>query len=219
MKLEDIKTDVLFLTRTVKAQYTDAELLRSINSGYDDLVLQIWKSDNEWRYDEGVDHLPIACANLVKGQRDYQIPSEARTIERVEVNMGGENIRLSPMPEDDPGTHENKEGTPRFYYIKGRSLYLFPTADKAVDEGLCVYLSKSVNPLEEDTDEVKVDREFVRYIIMSAVRDWFFSTKQTREYRNALNEIERMKQDIQDFYSKRNRGLRKGFKVRRQNYL
>ena len=217
--LADIKKNVLFLTRTVEAQYKADELLRNINAGYDDLVLQIWKADSTWRYDEGIDHLPIAVTNLVKDQRDYQLPTEARRVERVEVEIDGDVRTLTPIVDTQVLNHKDNSGIPSHYYIKGRSLYLFPVANKAVEGGLSVYLSKSVTPLVEDEDEVKVDREFSRYPAFSAVRDWYFSTKQTREYQKALNEIDRIKQDIVGFYGSRNSGYKRGFSVKRQNYL
>ena len=217
--LADIKKDVLFLTRTVEAQYKDDELLRNINAGYDDLVLQIWKADSTWRYDENITHLPIAVADLVKGQRDYQLPTEARRIERVEVEIDGSVRTLTPVVDTEVVNHKDNEGTPSHYYVKGRSLYLFPTASKAVDGGLVVYLSKTVTQLEEDTDEIKVEREFARYPVFCAVRDWYFSTKQTREYEKALNEISRIRQDIVAFYGSRNTGFRRSFSVKRENYL
>jgi len=215
--LQDLRKDTRFLARVKESQYPNSDIDRNINIAYDDLVLNIWRTDGSWKFDEGVNTLPIVSTSLVIGQMDYQIPTSARKIEGVEVIIDGSRHKLNTITPEDLSKHSDETGTPRVYYMKGRSIYLFP---QPVKEGtLEMHISKSVTPLENDEDEPKVDREFHRYLSYSATRDWYFGTKQQREHDRVEQKMQMLKEDIRDFYNRRNQGYKKKFKVKRQNYL
>ncbi len=216
-KLELI-SDTLFLGNTVSTQYTSTPLLNNLNRYYDEVVLEIWKWDATWRFDKSVDTLPIAVTDLEKGVRDYSIPTDARRIKKIEVlDKSGNTVVLEPTSPDM--VKENDiEGTPKHYYIEGRSIYLYPMADQDISEGLILYMSRSVDALVEATDEPRIDSEFHRYLSIGAAMDWYFAKGDTRKSRELERKLDKMKMAIKDFYSNRNEKYKSGFKVRLQNY-
>ncbi len=216
MNVTELTSDTLFLSNTVSAQYKAEPMLNNLNRYYDEAVLEVWKWDATWKFDKGVGTLPIATTDIKKGKRDYQIPTEARRIKKIEF-VDNNIIVLQPTtPEAVKGGDE--EGTPKYYYLEGRSIYLYPKSKKDVDEGLKIYISRSLEPLALDSDEPKIDSEFHRYLSIGAAMDWYFAKGDTRKARELERKLEKIKLEIKEFYSNRNQDYKSGFKVRVQNY-
>ena len=219
MTTAELILDTLFLSNTVLTQYKKEDILRNLNLAYDDIVLEIFKADATWKYDEGVGVLPFIVTDLVKGQRDYQLPSNARRIERVEVkDKNGVWRILTPISPDLSQPENNTEGIPNSYYVKGRSIFLFPLSNSDRKDSLSVFISKSSTPLKEDTDEPKIDREFDRYLSIGASLDWYFSKGNISKSREMERRLDRMKMAVRDFYSKRNESYVSKFNVKKENY-
>ena len=219
MNLTELTADALFLSNTVLTQYKQEAITRNLNYYYDELVTEIWKTENSWKFDKGHDTLPIATTDLVEGQRDYQLPTEARKIERVEVlNSNNDWVLLEPIVPEDAPAESDKDGTPNKYYIKGRSIFLYPLPRESKDQGVAIHLSRSVEPLVETTDEPKVDREFHRYLSIGAALDWYFAKGNVSKSREMERKLEMLKRAIKDFYSTRNTDYKSRMKPRLQSY-
>lgn len=131
MTKAELVLDTLFLSNTVSTQYKAIDILRNLNMYYDKIVLEIFKSDATWKYDEGVGNLPTIVTNLVQDRRDYQLPTEARRIERVEIkDKNGKWRILTPISPDKSDEENDDTGTPNKYYVKGRSIFIFPLSDE-----------------------------------------------------------------------------------------
>ena len=216
----ELKLDALFLSNTVTGQYKPADVLRNLNHYYDEAVLEIWKADNSWKFDKGHDTLPTATTDLKEDQRDYQIPSTARKIEKVEILDKNDNWQtLTPIVPQDVQVSDDETGTPKYYFVKGRSVFIYPLSDEDRDQALRIHISRSVDLLTDDTDEPKIDREFQRYLSIGAALDWYFSKGNVSKSREMERKLEGMKQTIKQFYSTRNEDYKATFKPKRQSYL
>jgi hypothetical protein len=91
-------------------------------------------------------------------------------------------------------------------------------ADKDIENGLTLSISRSVDPLVENDDEPRIDGEFHRYLSIGAAMDWYFAKGDTRKARELERKLERIKVAVKDFYSNRNQNYKSGFKVKLQNY-
>jgi len=213
----NLTLDTLMLSNTVSAQYKAADLLRNLNSHYDDIVAYIWSVDGSWRFDEGVDYLPIGETNLVKDQADYQLPSTARRIHKVEIlDRNGNTRELTPLSEKQQPT--DQKGDPTSYKMVGRSIILSPVPEYNYTKGLIIYMSKSVTQLVDGTDEPKIDREFHRYIVYGATRDWYFAKTNITKKREMEREMDKMKLQIKDFYGQRHTDYDAKIKPKLENY-
>jgi len=208
------------LSNTVSAQYKPTPMLRNLNLHYDDVVAYIWSVDGSWRFDEGVDYLPVAEAAIVSGQADYQLPSTARRIHKIEIlDSDGYRHLLAPFSiKQEPTNPETETGTPTHYKAVGRSIVLYPQPDYAKNDGITLYLSKSVTQLSADADEPKIDREFHRYLSYGATRDWYFSRSNITKKREMEREMDKMKLQMRAFYAQRHTDYNAKINVKLENY-
>lgn len=221
MTLNDLIVDTLFLSNTVSTQYKQEVIIRNLNRYYDEAVLEIWKNDSHWRFDESLEDLPIAVGDLEVGQLDYLLPSDARKVERVSVIYNGKEIRLKPIVKEDIKGEMEQTGQPRSYFVEGRSLFLFPQSDKEVEDGLIIYVSKSATPLTVDEygdDSPRIDSEFHRFLSIGAAYDWYFAKGNITKSRELERKLGNLRQEMKEFYSGRNTAYRAKFKRRLERY-
>lgn len=145
--------DVLFLTRTTTASYALADITRNINQAYHDVARLIWGVADDWQYDDSnKTDLPIATTTLVHSQQDYELPSTAQLVERIEILDNNSNYQLvSPIDKSDINIslteYYESDGLPAFYDLVGRSVFLYPAPSSAsvtTTAGLKVYFSRDV---------------------------------------------------------------------------
>ena len=221
MQINDLITDTLFLSNTVSSQYKQEAIIRNLNRYYDEAVLEIWKNDSTWRFDESIDELPVAIGNLEKDQIDYLLPSDARKIQRVEVVYDGRTIRLKPIVKEDIHGCIEKSGIPQGFFVEGRSLSLYPQSDKDVEGGLILYVSKTTTPLsigEGVDDSPRIDSEFHRFLSIGAAYDWYFAKGNITKSRELERKLGQMRQEMKEFYSGRNANYKSRFKRKLERY-
>ncbi len=220
MNLTELKADTLFLANTVAAQYPSEAIKRNLNVHYDTAVLNIWNAVSDWEFDEGVTNLPIAYTNLVADQDNYQLPTEAREIDRIEVkDQNGNFVRLTPIDHNaEPTIETNQKGMPNRYDMIGRSIMLYPIPNYNADEGLLIKMSKSVTQLDEGTDEPKIEREFHRLLSLGAAMDWCIAKGNPTKKRELEREIMKLKRKLTAFYSQRNKDYTAKIVPRRNDY-
>lgn len=220
MQLSELKLDTLFLANTVLTQYKAIDIERNLNTYYDEIVSDIWREDNTWKFDDSSDTLPIAVSSISSGQSDYQLPTDARQVEGIELDLGDNNIKtLNPVSiYDIKHRSDDSESTPTKYFLKGRSIMLFPVPDEDIDDGLIVYVSRSVTQLEESTDEPKIEREFHRFLSIGAAKDWYFVKGNFNKVRELERKLERMRMRIIKFYQNRNQDYTPRINPTRMNY-
>lgn len=204
MTLGELIIETLFLSNTVTSQYSNEDIIRNLNYYYDEAVTEIWKADGSWKFDDHIDDLPIVIYPLVKGRRDYELPTDARRIEKVKISYNGNiETEIKPINIED-AKESNSQGQPNSYLLRGRAINLYPSSNKDVPGGLIVYLSRSVKKLKDLNDEPRIEREFHRYLSTGASYDWYFSKGNINKSRELERKLEKMKINIRDFYSKRN---------------
>ena len=140
-------------TKTISGNTTLLkDFTRRINNRYSQVDYLIFESHGGWKYDDlNKTDLPIATADLVNDQDNYEIPDEALNVERVEVkDTNGEWIKLAPFRKELEETAldelYSESGTPEYYELVGRSVILRPTPstnNMGVDSALKIYFSRS----------------------------------------------------------------------------
>jgi hypothetical protein len=142
----------------------DTDRLREFTAYANKVGHKIWHwiflSQGVWKYDDA-NHtdLPQATTNLVDAQATYALPSDALTIERVEVkNSNGDWFRLRQIIENQiPGAIEEFNETdnePVYYRLIGNTIELFPASNYDSTNGLKVYFDRdSVDFTYDDTTQ------------------------------------------------------------------
>jgi len=155
-----------------------------INAWYRRVNIWIWENSGAWQYDDSNQtDLPIATTDLVAEQQDYEMPSDALTVNRVEVMDDEGNYKLlSPFDQSEQkasamSEFEETPGFPRYYDLIGRSIFLFPkpaAADVTTSAGLKLYFDRDIEVLEstDTTTEPGFAANFHRILSLGACRDY-----------------------------------------------
>ena len=135
----------------------DNNLLRrftkNLNAWYRKVNTLIWQATGTWEYDDSsYTDLPIATTTMVDAQQDYELPSAAQRIDRIEVkDSGGIWHKLNPIDKAMIGgaldEHRKTDGLPVEYDLLGRTIMLYPapaTASITAANGLKVYFSREI---------------------------------------------------------------------------
>ena len=138
------------ITISSSGDYTLKDFTLAINRGMSKIWSLIFSAKSGWKFDDGNNtDLPQGTTNLISGTSKYPLPSEALTIERIEVDDGDGNkvvVDLVSQEEVDQAVPEflNNGGTPRYARILNGTAETFPTPDYTVVSGLKVYFSRDM---------------------------------------------------------------------------
>ena len=223
MTLADITTRVYFLTKTNSSSYANADLLISLNKAIERCVSLIMKADSRWQFDDtNQTDLPIATATITSGQQDYQLATSHLTIDRVEVkDSAGNWTALSQIDQQELkgseqialAEYQSTTGVPVEYDVVGGSIFLYPTPNYTQASSLKVYFTRPpvAYVLTADlTDSTKVpgfNSLFHDLIPMHIAFDYAV-VNGMQSANGYLANIQRMEQELNDFYGLRNRDYR-----------
>ena len=214
----------------------DTDLLnrftRMLNDRYNQTSNWIWKASGDWQFDDrGQTTLPEATTDLVGDQQDYELPSTAQKLMRVEVkDQNGDYHVLRAFDESAVKGIAMSEwyetaGIPIFYDIKGRSLILYPkpgTGFVTLSAGLKIYVSRDVIQFNSTatSQEPGFSLNFHRMIPLGASLDYSIGAGKF----NTVNAIKPLiletRTDMQEFYSRRHRDpILPKIKPNTENYI
>src|SRR3990167_6329620 len=152
--ISDIQAEARLLSDSDSTSYTDAQLWRRINQGYEETVSLILNCDGRWQFeDENFTTYPIATTTLVDSQNDYSFETAHLEIERVEVkDSGGLWHLLSPIDISQVGEAIDEfykiDGLPLYYDKNGKSLLLYPApaaGSVTLAAGIKVYFKRTAD--------------------------------------------------------------------------
>jgi hypothetical protein len=201
---------------TVTGSYTSyalADITRNINQHYLNTVRRIWDTVAGWQYDDSNQTtLPIAYTTMVHNQQDYELPSTAQRVQRVEIKDSAGNwellkqidihdIRSMAMPE-----YLETAGMPQKYDLVGRSIMLYPTVSSAyatLASGLAVYVDRepTLFTSASTTASPGFASPFHRILSLGAAIDY---TKDKGAQDRLVAMKIRLERGLVAFYSKRN---------------
>jgi len=204
---------------------------RLINSWYRRVNSIIWEVTGDWEYDDSNwTDLPIATTDLVDEQQDYEIPSTAQKVDRVEVKDSEGNYQLiTPIDKSQIKTSamtefEETSGMPIYYDLLGRSLFLYPKPDAAsvtLTAGLKIYVSRDVDAFlyTDTTKEPGFVSNFHRILSLGASYDYAFSYEMGTKANFLKGQINELREELRDFYGARHRAMPVRISPKRRNYL
>lgn len=232
MKYSDIKGDIHFLTNTDDNSYEEADLVRNLNSWLRQVWIWIENSDADWKFgDSNKTTTPIGKTDLVKGQQQYAIPSDALTIDRLEIkDENGGWIKLRDIDETDVDIaldeFQDSDGTPIYYDMMGNSIYLYPAPDYNSSSGLKGIFARDVDEFSSgDSDFVPgIPVIFHRALSYGAALDYCVANSASSKeadirrliYGGSTNRG--LKSEIEEFFAKRQKDSSPRFGIDVGNY-
>ncbi len=203
--------------------YSNADIARNSNNWYRRAVNLIWETVGDWEFDDtNASDLPVATTDLVDGQEDYELPSGAQTIERVEV-MGndGNYVLLLPITKEQIKSEAMTEqfengGLPEYYDMVGRSVVLYPTpltSEVTLTDGLKIYVSRDIDEFNstDTTQEPGFANNFHRFISVGSALDYANAKGMTDKIPVFKGQLDSIQAEMQQFYARRHE---KDFKLR-----
>lgn len=149
MTYSDIKTKVYFYTKTNSNSLGDSVIVTLINSAVDRPTSLIMQYDRRWNWDDtNQTDLPIATADLVTNQQDYQLSVAFLEILRVELkDSNGNWTKLEPFNQSDLKyttltDYQKTAGTPIQYELIGSSVFLYPKPSYTQTASLKIYYQR-----------------------------------------------------------------------------
>ncbi|MHA1483136.1 MAG: phage adaptor protein, partial [Candidatus Heimdallarchaeaceae archaeon] len=212
----------------------DAALLKrfttDINTYYKRANSWIWESTGTWEYDDSnYTDMPIATTTLVADQQDYEIPSTAQKIDRVEVlDSAGNYQRIKPIDKSEITSQSMSEflktaGMPVYYDLVGRSILLYPkpaTASVTTTKGLKLYFSRNIVAFgtSDTTTAPGFVNNFHRLLSLGASYDYCISFEIGEKANFLKGQLNEMKDELKNFYGSRHRDMKTRIKPKRRNY-
>lgn len=190
MKFNDLSSsaglvqDANFWAKTDQTKYSLVHKARNATEWVKKVGLWIWASAGDWEFeDSNLTTLPIATADLVAGQNDYELPTTIFKLERVEVkDVNGNWSKLVPIDQSNlEGTaldeFRETDGLPVYYDVVGNSVMLYPAptaATTTLDDGLQIMVARDVDPFisTDTTKEPGFSEYFHRIVSIGMALDY-----------------------------------------------
>jgi hypothetical protein len=211
---------------------SNADIARSSNVWYRTAKNRIWSTTGDWEYDDkNASTLPNATTDLVASQADYELPSTAQAVDRVEVmDSDGDYVLMTPINKELVKSEAmtelfSSEGMPQYYDMVGRSIILYPTpnaTETTLSSGLRVYVSRDIEEFNATTTtrEPGFEKNFHRYISLGNAFDYAIGKGLIDKIANFRNEMNILEKDMEEFYSRRHeRSFRPRIRPSTERYI
>jgi len=226
-----IKADTTFWITgdsTVSVDFTAADMLVAHNEYLNEVVSHIMQADGRWEFDDNnLTTLPIATADIVSGQGDYEI-SAADFLDIIKVEMkdaNGESTTLTPMSYNDKKgititSLDETQGTPTMYDKVANSIILHTKPNYSSTAGLKVYFQRVPHPfvLADTTATPGFSPLYHRYLSYGAALDYCSINSMNDRASLLMAKMEDMRQRIKEDYSKRNKDENVVMSTRKEDY-
>ena len=208
----------LGIDRNDTTTYPIADFTRNANNWYRRVNAWIWQVTGEWEYDDSnYTNLPEATADLVNGQRDYELPSTAQKIDRVEVldNLGNSQ-KLEAIDKSQitisMDEFEKTAGMPKYYDVLGRSLLLYPapsSSNTTLSNGIKLYFSRDINEFQTTDTSASPGfiEDFHEMISVGAAIDFAETVGDYNRSTTLNNRMKSLKEDLVKYYGSNQRDL------------
>jgi len=209
----------LGLSKTDTTSYCIEDKTRNINEWYRKANSWIWQATGTWEYDDSnYADFPIATTTLVAAQQDYEIPSTAQKIDRVEIlDSGGNYQKLKPLDKSqvDAAMSEfyETDGMPAYYDMVGHSIFLYPAPSAArvtTAAGLKLYFTRDIDVFADSdtTKEPGFAKPFHRILSLGAALDYALARGMTNRITTIKRQLDELKVELQEFYGSRAREMK-----------
>lgn len=178
MNIVDIFAEARSLVSATDKSYPDADLLRRVNTAYEDTIGFILNLDGRWQFDDSrYGNFPIGYTNLVDGQQDYEFDPSQLQIERVEIQLISgiwQKLRSIDMNKIRGALSEYMKtpGQPTQYDKSANAIFLYcppSAANIMLTGGLRVYFKRTASLFQtaEIGDTTKSPGFAIRHVILA----------------------------------------------------
>lgn len=199
------------VTISSSGDYTLKDFTLLANRAMSKIWSLIFAAKSGWKFDDGNNtDLPQGTINLADGTSKYPLPTDALTIERIEVDDGNGNdkvLQIISQDEIDQAIPEffNEGGIPIYARVLNGTIEIFPTPNYSVTNGFKVYFLRDMVDFVP-TDTTKKPGFATPFHDMVAI----FAAKEFAEARGLTDKIvtlqgkwDRKAEELQYYYGNR----------------
>lgn len=203
------------------ANYSDANLLTSLNDYYFQAISIALKSSGDWQVNG-----EIATTSLVANQQEYVLPTTLIDINKIEANfLGGtldwvnlniqKGLRGEVISNDD-----NQTATTSIYEcdLYDNSIFLRYKPESSVSDGLKIWYSKEATALSDAGDEPNLPEHLHLYLVYGACCDYSLRTGNDADYNKYIQLLLKKEDEIKTHYSNRESASKPRIITRRESY-
>jgi len=207
------------VTGTLLKQVTDR-----LNAGMEKIMPLLLSYSDYIRWDDTENHTdrPIGTVNLVSGQADYTIKTDANSLDILNINAvrvlrsasGTEYSTLKRMTMDDEraldamSPNPSNSGIPEYFLENGNNLFLYPEPNYSATDGIKLFFQREHNYFvsTDTTQESGLPKIFDELLVLHAARDYIAvnRTDDPRLLNEITTQIRRMEKDLKNFIDLRN---------------
>jgi len=190
------------------------------NNAYSRVASIILRVDGRMQWDDpNHTNAPVADANLVSGQKKYEIfealPAALQDwlqVEKVDILSEDDlGLHLSPLDLQeigDRGIAESEfrdvDGTPEFFDFDGSELKLYPAPNYAKTDGLTIFFKRSPSYfVSTDTTKVPGFATLFHELLPLWASYWWGVSKGLGNINTIRGEIAILEKDLKSFYTRR----------------
>lgn len=213
---DSIISEITFLTGVDINNYSLEDRTRHVNEAYNRVAHLIIQSDGSMSWDDtNYSTLPVATADLIKDERDYNLFSNAPAdlknwlvIHRIDAQDTSDNwYQMIHMDQSDwpYGYDEFREDSsiPRYFDYRGSVLTLHPAPDYDKTDALKIFFQRGPSFFDstDTTKEPGFANTYHHYLPLYAAYKWTLKTgQQDQRLKRDLQELENA---IQKHYNRR----------------
>ncbi len=173
----------------------------------------IFMASGNWQYDDGNQtDLPSGVTDLSNGTSKYSIPSDALTVQRIDVKDNAGNwYKLYPMTKEELSNqavdeYMKNDGHPVSYRLVGNTIELFPATNYDSTGGMKVYFDRA--SVEFDSTDTTSTPGFAspyhEIIPIGASIEWLkIKQPASPTLQLLMNDYAKLDDSIRRFYGKR----------------
>lgn len=197
---------------------TLATFTRLLNYGLDEVTTTLMGVDGRWQFDDtNYTDFPIATATLVDNQQDYQLSASHIKVLGVEIKKADGDYYVIPQIDFEDIRRKrlsvteflSEKGLPQYYDLQGNSLLLYPapnTTQVTAAAGLKVFFQREPDyfVVSDTTKTPGIPSIFHDIPVLYACAKFAKANQMSEKARELDAEIEKRKQQMIDFFTKRN---------------
>src|SRR3990167_5227799 len=239
MNIADVNAEARSLCDADTTSYIAADLLRRVNSAYEELIGDIINADGTWQYDDSnwSDH-PVGLGTLVEAQEDYSFSSEYLQIEAIEIldaNSPATYRRIKPLDKDELGGLSTEEyfgltsaGNPQtgqvlYFDQVGDTIRLYPaptSTTTTLTAGIKIYFKRTADLFTTADTTQEPGLPSTHHVMLAYMASVPYCVSYKKDRVAWLEKkIDTMKKTLMAHYAHRERAKRKIMTMAQTNHL
>ena len=193
---------------TFNEAYSLYDRTRNINLAYDKITALLFRADPNFLWDDTTNSdYPIATTALVSNQANYSLPDSSLVIHQVRVkDTNGDFTTLDPIQRREASDSDlNETGTPTSYYKIGKQIFLVPTPDYGVSNGIEFYFQRGANHFTstDTTETAGFASIFHEYLSISAALRYAVANGMATKITVLRDMLQNITNNIEEYYRRR----------------